>query len=683
MDVEVKSMREALLGKNLTRLVEQLKAEGGLNRRIEILERFLGGKKKLPSKNLEATVRVIHLSLQAIGQESLVNRGIDITGLGAIEEFYREIGGIVGYHVTCIELLAQKDIKEKKGSYYPPESIDISTESPLVKTAILSGIRHLDSLAEIYPIGGAADRLSLKNEETGEFQSAAPLYFCGRSLIERLIDDLQAKEYLHYKLFKKQVRVPVVMMTSNEKHNDAHVKKLFREHNWFGRREEDFFLFSQPLVPAMNLKGKWCITEPTRLYLKPGGHGVIWKLAQDHGALNWLEKKGKKKAFVRQINNLIAGVDYGLLAFLGIGFDRNMQFGFAGCPRAKGLSEGVNVVIENDKKYCLTNIEYCDVEHFEVDEEEPLVANTNLLFVDLSTLPTLIEQNPIPGMLVNIKKMMVPDQAGGYAEEEILRLESTMQNLADSLFEESRELQKSYITSNRRKKTISTLKKEFAFGSSLAQTPEQVFLDLLENGADLLTHVCEMEVPLLRDPSTFFQYGPSFIFTYHPSLGPLYSIIKEKIQGGRLVMGSELRLGIADIYLENLDVDGSLSIHTDAIMGHFDEGIVYSNQTGKCVLKNVQIRNSGINREATRSYWKDEIIHKEKCEIYIEEGGEFHAEDIVLRGDIRIRIPSGVRIEAKMVDGHLTYTEVVLKKPSWEWEYFIDSQDQITCTLKQ
>ena len=677
----------------LISLKKGLAAETDFDKRLALLEAFLKKQKSnVPYKifsGLGSQEKYIGYSLLAIGQEKLVKIGIDLESLRSVEEFYREIGGIVGYHVTCLELLAQKNTKEKKGEYYPPCPIDISQETQEIRRYILSGIEHLGELAEIYPIGGAADRLSLTNEETGELQSAAPLHFLGKPLIERLIEDLQAKEYIHYKLFGRQIAVPIVMMTSNEKHNDAHVKKLFREHSWFGRKEEDFFLFSQPLVPTMNVKGEWYLTDQKSLFLKPGGHGVIWKLARDRGALDWLEKRGKKKAFLRQINNVIAGIDSGLLSFLGIGFEGNKQFGFAGCPRLKGVSEGVNVVIENSQGACLTNIEYCDAAHFEVDEEQPLLANTNLLFVDLASLRGWIEKNPIPGMLVNAKELKVPDYRGGYREEEVLRLETMMQNLADVLIEESRDLKNSYITSNHRKKTISPIKKGFAFGSSMLQTPEQAFLDMLANGEELLSQYCHFTVPKLQEPADFFEKGPSFIFTYHPALGPLYQIIQQKIQGGRLGLGSELRLDIAEIMINNLDVEGSLIIQTDGIMGHLDEAggsrvITYSNQTGKCILKNVLVRNSGINRSASRSYWKDEIIHKEKCEIFIEEGGEFYAEDVVFAGDIRIRVPSGVKVCAKMEDGKLIVTQEVLRdgRPSWFYEYFVEKDYSIKCQQK-
>jgi len=50
-------------------------------------------------------------------------------------------------------------------------------------------------MAEIYPLGGAGDRLGLVDEETGECLPVAMLPYCGRTLLEGLIRDLQVTCY--------------------------------------------------------------------------------------------------------------------------------------------------------------------------------------------------------------------------------------------------------------------------------------------------------------------------------------------------------------------------------------------------------------------------------------------------------------------------------------------------------
>lgn len=49
----------------------------------------------------------------------------------------------------------------------------------------------LPELGEIYPLGGSGDRLGLVDPDTGECLPAAMLPYCGRTLLEGLIRDLQ------------------------------------------------------------------------------------------------------------------------------------------------------------------------------------------------------------------------------------------------------------------------------------------------------------------------------------------------------------------------------------------------------------------------------------------------------------------------------------------------------------
>jgi hypothetical protein len=56
----------------------------------------------------------------------------------------------------------------------------------------------LPDLGEIYPLGGSADRLDLVDPNTGECLPAAMLPFCGRTLLEGLIRDLQVFFVLYF-----------------------------------------------------------------------------------------------------------------------------------------------------------------------------------------------------------------------------------------------------------------------------------------------------------------------------------------------------------------------------------------------------------------------------------------------------------------------------------------------------
>jgi UTP---glucose-1-phosphate uridylyltransferase len=141
---------------------------------------------------------------------------------------------------------------------------------------------------------GAGDRLGLLCADSGEALPAAMLPYCGRPMLEGLLRDLQAREYLHFRIFGTQLTTPIAIMTSDAKGNHRRVSEMLEIRSWFGRPRDSFRLFNQPLVPVLEAKsGEWVLPEPLQPSLKPGGHGAIWKLMCDHQVFEWLEEQGE------------------------------------------------------------------------------------------------------------------------------------------------------------------------------------------------------------------------------------------------------------------------------------------------------------------------------------------------------------------------------------------------------
>lgn len=574
--------------------------------------------------------------------------------LAPIDHFYREIGGIVGYQVKVWELL--KGAKEERGSnvdYHSPAFVDIVEETPTVREAIHWGIEGLAQIAEIYPLGGAADRLHLIEEKTGMELPAAKLPFAGRTLLEHLIRDLEAREHLYFQEYGVQLITPIAIMTSHEKNNHAHVIQICEELEFFGRPKDSIQFFTQPLVPTVNEEGNWCLTGPLKPLLKPGGHGAIWKLARDGGVFDWFEKQGRTKALIRQINNPIAGLDYGLLAFTGIGCKKGMIFGFASCPRLLQAAEGVNVLIEKGEHIVLTNIEYCDFAKFGIEdrplkEGEPysrFSSNTNILFADLKAISAAVDSCPFPGLLMNLKKTSYTLESGEKKEEPMARLESTMQNIADVFIEEKgAELKtvRTFVTYNRRDKTISTAKKAFVRGKSLQETPENCFYDLLLAHRELLTE-CGFDLPQKRSLEEYLEKGPEYLFLYHPAFGPLYSTIRKKMARGKLALGAELIVEIGSCSIKNLHLQGSLQIQAEQPTGYFDDqGILhFSKQVGSCILENVTIENRGVDWNHSSPFWKMDLQRHESVKIILKGESQFIAKNTHLKGNHTFVVEDG------------------------------------------
>lgn len=628
---------------------------------LSCVEEFLNAHPKLNSLQLSKEAKLVLHETIAIGQaERLFGDESDpqkihdlLETLILIDHFYREIGGIIGYQEKILDLIQGAKVEPpSQAGYHSPAFLDIAEETPSVQEAIVWGIEAMPEMAEIYPLGGAADRLHLVDGATGVELPAAKLPFAGKTLFEHLVRDLEARERLYFLKYGVQLTTPIAIMTSHDKKNHSHVLQICESLQYFGRPKDSIRFFTQPLVPAVNEKGDWCLSGPLKPLLKPGGHGAIWKLARDGGIFDWLEKVGRKKALIRQINNPIAGLDYGLLAFTGIGCKKEMIFGFASCPRLLKAAEGVNVLIEKGEHVVLTNIEYCDFAKFGVEdlplkEGEPysrFSSNTNILFADLKALSAAVDACPFPGLLINLKKASYVTESGERREESMARLESTMQNIAD-VFVEKRgsalKTERTFVTYNRRHKTISTAKKAFVPGKPAQETPENCFYDLLTAHRELLVE-CGFALPSKRSLEEYLQKGPEFLFLYHPALGPLYSMIRKKMVGGQLAVGSELLLEIADYRAKNLQIQGSLQIIAEQPTGHFEGGVHrFSDRVGSCILENVTIENRGVDWSCSQPFWKMDLQRIESVRIVLKGQSQFIARNIHLKGSHTFIVEDG------------------------------------------
>ena len=627
------------------------------------------------------------------GLEDVVNKNAAIEKvleiLLAIERFYQPLGGLIGYHLKVLELVKAKlqDVPlETDVKYFPPPVYDIRHDSNELQKYINFGIRALDEIGELYAVGGAGDRLHLVDEKNGQPQPAAKLNFLGRTLFELLLRDLEAREYLYYKLFQKELKTPIVLMTSKEKMNHSEIVAICEKAKWYGRGQESFFFLIQPLTPVITIDGNWAMSAPLEPLVKPGGHGVIWKLAKDAGAFDWLTQKNRKALLVRQINNPLAGIDSGLLALCGYGFKNSMAFGFASCPRRQDAHEGMNVLKEKEGKVAITNLEYTEFSSLKYHglEKDDFPANTNILFAKIQDLKDAVEKLPIPGMLVNMKLPVQTLEQKKMISLQGARLESTMQNIADALLSKDRASLKTFIVLNERLKTISVAKKAYD-GTSIDETPEGAFYDLMRANRELLQVHCKVATPEINSPQEYLKEGPSVLFVYHPALGPLYSVISQKIRGGHISFGSELHLEIAEVDIENLSLQGSLLILANHVVGETHpttELRQFSEKVGRCTLRNVQVVNEGIERGAQNSYWKGLIERKEALKIILEGNSEFFAENVQFQGSFDIYVPDGIRaIAQSRSDGTVEIlSEPLSRKPASSWKYTFDDSDQIKLT---
>ena len=247
-----------------------------------------------------------------------------------------------------------------------------------------------------------------------------------------------------------------------------------------------------------------------------------------------------------------------------------------------------------------------------------------------------------------------------------------MQNIADAFRDTDKDHLRTFIVLSPREKTISVTKKSFSKDSH-EDTPESAFYDLIKENTHLLQQY-GFHVPQMNSMEDYFIQGPSALFLYHPALGPLYSIISQKIKKGSFAKNSELQLEIAEVHFENVDISGSLLIEAKHVQGSIDPKIHelrFHNHVGCCRFKNVVVSNLGIDRDKkNNSYWKNEINRKEACKITLEGDSVFIAEDVSFTGDLDITVPSGMCCRASMSkDKKLILSFEPLQDQGFYWNY--------------
>jgi len=621
--------------------------------------------------------------------------GVLLEKLELVDQFYDSIGGVLGYQLKVLELVVGEEDAEEHSERSAevreevlfPNGQDISETNSATSELVERGLRSIPDLAEVYPVGGAGDRLGLIDEVTGQPLPTALLPYCGRSLLENLVRDVQAREALYHRIFGQRCCTPIAIMTSDAKGNHEQITQLCEENGWFGRRSDSFCLFKQPLVPVVNgQNGKWLVSGKFEVLMKPSGHGAIWKLMYDREVLQWFGENRRRSALVRQISNPMAATDTTMVALAGKGSVGRHVFGFASCERKVGASEGCNVMKSyfdpktKSTEHAITCVEYTEFQKYgledsgqtnsEGEEVSRFPANTNILFFDINKVLTKLEEGAklgqkgtsiiLPGMIFNRKKTIryTNRVTGDLEEVKGGRLECSMQNLAD-VFRHAVEGEEvgeptwlpTFLLYNKRPKVTSSAKKRYEPSGnqgSISQTPEGSFYDLMRNAGEILAK-SGMATPPLSTVAQYLEEGPNFIFLFHPALGPLWSVISQKIQGGSLGEKSELVLEISEVGMRDVDIRGSLIVRADSVMGECVKvpltgmrEIKYSDKCGKCRLQNVKIENKGIDHARTENiYWKHEVKRREMCEIVLEGNAEFEAKDVTLEGNQSFTVPDG------------------------------------------
>lgn len=157
----------------------------------------------------------------------------------------------------------------------------------------------------------------------------------GKSLFQ-----IHAEKIVKYSR-KYGVSIPWLIMTSEANHHAT--VEFLRAHNNFGIAENDVFIFSQGMVPSLDMDGKLVLENPTKLFKNPDGHGGSLTALKSSGVLAKLIERGIETISYFQVDNpLVKIVDP---VFIGVHIMNGADVSSKGIPKT-GPDEKIGVFVK-------------------------------------------------------------------------------------------------------------------------------------------------------------------------------------------------------------------------------------------------------------------------------------------------------------------------------------------------
>ena len=149
-------------------------------------------------------------------------------------------------------------------------------------------------------------------------------------------------------------------------------------------------------------------------------------------------------------------------------------------------------------------------------------------------------------------------------------------------------------------------------------------------------------------------------------MGPLWTIIGQKLSEGTIAAGSELELEIAEVSCHGLHLDGSLRVLANRPTGQGSGK--YSDMVGRARLHNVAIVNKGLKSRLPKEVLSAALERSESCEIILEGFSELVAENVTINGPFHLTVPDGKRaILHQEASGTVTAVLEPIAAPSWHY----------------
>lgn len=186
-------------------------------------------------------------------------------------------------------------------------------------------------------------------------------------------------------------KVTVLMLTSPE--NNDEIADFLKENNYFGLNKENFNLFAQDTLPAIDSKGELVLKSPSELYLNPNGNGGLLLALRKYKILEDCLQKGIDYIhIITQDNPLAKPLDP---FFIGLTIYYNHSMAAKSVPK-KSPTDKVGVFLNLNGKPEM--MDYADMPSY---LNEQLDSNGKLLYRAGNMLNYLLSVKKLSEVLLN------------------------------------------------------------------------------------------------------------------------------------------------------------------------------------------------------------------------------------------------------------------------------------------
>ena len=212
--------------------------------------------------------------------------------------------------------------------------------------------------------------------------------------------------------------LPFLVMTSPATHGET--ESFFLQHDCFGLRREDVWLFCQGTLPALDMAtGKMLLEKRGRIFTSPNGHGGVLTALAESGLLGRLRRQNVQNIFYFQVDNPLVKIADPV--FLGHHLAANAEVS-SKVVRKEGPTDKLGNMVLIDGSCCM--IEYSDLPESlgkQRDENGQLRIWAGSPAIHVFNLDFLAQVTQGPGRLpFHIARKKVPylDQTGKRIEPE-------------------------------------------------------------------------------------------------------------------------------------------------------------------------------------------------------------------------------------------------------------------------